>query len=269
MTTEQNADDEKVEFATGPAPDRCLGSDLLSPFDSFGGKLVGPSQKQRNGKAKEQQDDNQSHGPVWNCETERPASRSGGATRPRRHKRLQPYKHCVASARKRDRATFLAFRYFRGALSFQERYRSIQEHKRLGRRVARRLLSPPPSASEASICCAVFVIGPANRKFGPKAARFRVIITKAKRYKPIVSPIARCIATIATSQNLRVPRKEINNGYPVSRRQTEMLRMGNKLFHARSGSGGSELNGGRINARQMLVPSHQPDPAHFVRPPKK
>jgi len=103
----------------------------------------------------------------------------------------------------------------------------------------------------------------------PKAARFNVIIPSAKRYKPIASPIAKCIVITATSQNVRVFRNQINSGYPVSKKHTEMLRTGNTFFHAISVSGGSKLNGGRINAYQMLVPSYQPAPAHFVMPPKK
>ena len=91
----------------------------------------------------------------------------------------------------------------------------------------------------------------------PNAARFSVIITNAKRYNPIASPMA------------RVFRSQIKNGYVVSRRQTEMLRIGNKCFQAISVSGESKLNGGRINAFQILVPFHHPAPAHFVMPLKK
>ena len=103
----------------------------------------------------------------------------------------------------------------------------------------------------------------------PKAAMFSVIITNAKRYNPIASPMARCIVITATSHNTRVFRSQIKNGYAVSKRQTEMLRIGNKCFQAISVSGESKLNGGRINAFQMLVPFHQPAPAHFVIPLKK
>ena len=94
-------------------------------------------------------------------------------------------------------------------------------------------------------------------------------MTSAKAYNPIASPIARCIVIIATSQTVRVFRSQIKSGYPVSKRSTEILRIGNKFFHAISVSGGSKLNGGRTNARQMLAPSHHPGPAHLVTPPKK
>ena len=103
----------------------------------------------------------------------------------------------------------------------------------------------------------------------PKAARLRVIMTSAKPYNPIASPIARCIVMIAASQNARVFRSQMNNGYPVSRRHTEMARKGSRFFAAISVSGGSKLNGGRISARQMLTPFHQPGPAHLAIPPKK
>ncbi len=92
----------------------------------------------------------------------------------------------------------------------------------------------------------------------PNAATFSVIITNAKRYNPIASPMARCIVITATSHNTRVFGSQIKNGYVVSRRQTEMLRIGNKCFQAISVSGESKLNGGRINAIQILVPFHQP-----------
>jgi hypothetical protein len=38
----------------------------------------------------------------------------------------------------------------------------------------------------------------------PNAARFKTIITRAKRYIPIASPITACIAKIHTNQNKRV-----------------------------------------------------------------
>ena len=46
----------------------------------------------------------------------------------------------------------------------------------------------------------------------PKAARFKTIITRAKRYIPIASPITACIAKIHTNQNKRVFLIQMKNG---------------------------------------------------------
>jgi hypothetical protein len=91
----------------------------------------------------------------------------------------------------------------------------------------------------AAICCVAFVRIPLKVNFGQKAAKFSVIMTSAKRYNPIATPIARCIVITARRQNVRVFRGQINSGYPVSNRHTEMLRTGNKFFHPISVSGGS------------------------------
>jgi hypothetical protein len=46
----------------------------------------------------------------------------------------------------------------------------------------------------------------------PKAAKFKTIITRAKRYIPIASPIAACIAKMHTNQNKRVFLIQMKNG---------------------------------------------------------
>jgi hypothetical protein len=45
--------------------------------------------------------------------------------------------------------------------------------------------------------------------------------------------------------------------------------IGRSRFHRRINSGEKTLNGGRVSARQMLAPFHQPAPRHFERPAKK
>jgi hypothetical protein len=77
------------------------------------------------------------------------------------------------------------------------------------------------------------------------------------------------MATIAHNHSDRVRLGQMKSEYPVSMMQTEIPITGKKYFQETTTSGEIMLKGGRVSARQTLVPSHQPAPAHFVMPPKK
>src|ERR1043166_7038756 len=94
-------------------------------------------------------------------------------------------------------------------------------------------------------------------------------MTREKRYIPIVTAIATCIAHTPESQIFRVLVLQIKNGYPNSNTQMKIPATGNRYFHLTRISGSITLNGGRISARHTLEPSHQPLPTHLVRPLKK
>src|SRR5712692_2068757 len=104
---------------------------------------------------------------------------------------------------------------------------------------------------------------------GAKAATFRTIMITAKRYIPIVSPIATCVPQMHANQIARVRRCQMKNGYPISKMQMHAPATGKRYFHLTSISGAITLKGGRIKARHKLEPSHQPLPRDFVRPLKK
>jgi hypothetical protein len=110
---------------------------------------------------------------------------------------------------------------------------------------------------------------PGNTKPGPNAAAFRVIMISEKRYKPMVSPIVTCIPITHISQTARVLFGQMNNGYPVSKRQTAMPRNGKRYLHETRICGEIRSYGGEVITRQMLVPFHHSTPAHLVMPPKK
>ena len=104
---------------------------------------------------------------------------------------------------------------------------------------------------------------------GPNAAALRTIMINAKRYIPMVSPMAMCTPQMEISQIFRVILPQIRNGYPVSRIKMKTPATGNTYLNLMSSSGAITLEGGLINARHRFEPSHHPLPRHFVKPLKK
>jgi len=103
----------------------------------------------------------------------------------------------------------------------------------------------------------------------PKCRSIQTIIMNAKRYMPRVRPIARCICANACEPDVRVLFPQIKMDTRVSNRQMNTPAIGNRSFHLMSISGSIILEGGRINARQIFEPSHQPFPQTFCESPEK
>ena len=123
---------------------------------------------------------------------------------------------------------------------------------------------------EPALCgCKLIFLSSAQKHPGPNAATLRTIMTSAKRYIPMVTPIPTCIAQMQISQIFLVLLCQIKNGYVISKRQINIPATGNRYFHLTSISGSTMLKGGRMRARHTLDPFHQPGPRHFVRPLKK
>ena len=65
---EQTSDNQGVELPAGRPLERLFRRQIFLPLDSFGRKLVGPGENDRDRKSEQKKNDHQSHAPAWDFE---------------------------------------------------------------------------------------------------------------------------------------------------------------------------------------------------------